>query len=91
MQLNILEIEYIDHWEDQRKNAAAWFFATNGNSHVAIFVCPFCESAAEINGKGGNHVIDESGVVNPSVYCDCGKFHAYIKLAGYAKELAKRA
>ena len=87
MNLNIIEIPYIEHYENQKKNIAAWFFVNDGERRVAVFVCPFCEVPGELNGRESNHKINPDGTVNPSVYCTCGKFHAYVKLADYQKQL----
>lgn len=86
----MLEIDFVEHYQDQKKTAAGWFFGNGKNFLEVIFVCPFCERAALINGENSNHRIADDGSVNPSIYCDCGKFHAYIKLAKYQEELTKR-
>ena len=62
--------------------AGTWRRAIAGDKVIAIFICPNCGSAADINRECGNHSIGPDGTVNPSVICGAPgcSFHEFIKL-----------
>ena len=75
-----------DHYG--KKDVVGWFFEEKGEQKklMPIFQCPICNERAPLS----LHSIDQGGKVMASVLCNCGKFHEFVTLEQWPKNMVKK-